>query len=475
MWLIKFILFFSCLESFGEVIIKGHIIGNNPIDISYKKPFTKFANRYISTPIEIDSSGSFSIKFKIAQEMSVEFSIGNKQLLLFVEPNDLIELTINNQFTSKDAFIYIVGNNAKAIYYYNFIYDRNRMDKFEGIQNVFTANLNIDANTLFGLLKIELQRQTCWLDSLHSKGGVSSKIKDHLNTEIYGLLAWEITNLCDQYLTAINKDSGKDKKRRAIKNLLFEFVNPLSPALKTCLSSASYYYSYFSSLNEVQQNSIDKELVIIESVPFFSIAPHDIQGFLWGTSIFNNMIIAPNATDYCLAFKKYERLFEDGPFVEYFKQSDVCFKKDIHKVATISSFDGDLFSLISQNFESKRIFIDLWATWCAPCKVEFSKLDSSFYSLMKIYNIELVYISLDKPDLKPRWERDVNSLNLSGHHFYAENKLQSSIKEIVFDNETIVIPRYLLVNEKGVIVSTDFLRPSNGLFADKIKEVFGIK
>lgn len=133
--------------------------------------------------------------------------------------------------------------------------------------------------------------------------------------------------------------------------------------------------------------------------------------------------------------------------------------------------DTDLFTFITLNFPRKRLFIDLWATWCMPCKMEFKYYDSSFYEFMKEHKIQTVFISIDKPDRREKWKTEIDAINLKGYHVFAGQKLQASIKEVIFNDQTTVIPRYVLVDENGKILSVDFNRPSDSYFKAAIDKL----
>ncbi len=111
-------------------------------------------------------------------------------------------------------------------------------------------------------------------------------------------------------------------------------------------------------------------------------------------------------------------------------------------------------------FKGKKLFIDIWATWCAPCKREMryaSKMDS----LAKLYDVSLIYMSVDDKDNTYKWETTINQLGLSGYHFLVNEKLEQDIRKIIFKNESISIPRYIFIDELGKIVTVDAPRPSS--------------
>jgi thiol-disulfide isomerase/thioredoxin len=169
----------------------------------------------------------------------------------------------------------------------------------------------------------------------------------------------------------------------------------------------------------------------------------------------------------------FNREFDDKIFVfnerEYEEQNRPKIKYESVKLETR---EPDLDSFIKANFSAKRVFIDLWATWCAPCKKEFKSYDSAFYALMDKQNISLVYLSIDKDSDKKKWESDIERLGLKGYHVRANKQMVENLQRLIFDNGSITIPRYILINEDGNILSKDFLRPSDDQFGKMIESSF---
>ncbi len=64
---------------------------------------------------------------------------------------------------------------------------------------------------------------------------------------------------------------------------------------------------------------------------------------------------------------------------------------------TLTAMDGKKVSLAS--YKGKVLFINLWATWCAPCRDEMPSMQK-LYEQMKGENFEMIAISIDKDGLK---------------------------------------------------------------------------
>lgn len=124
------------------------------------------------------------------------------------------------------------------------------------------------------------------------------------------------------------------------------------------------------------------------------------------------------------------------------------------------NFKGGKKSLSS--FKGKYVYIDVWATWCKPCIAQIPSLKI----LEKKYhnkNIEFLSISIDDErtagswdNALAKWKKMVKNKNLTGVQLYAG-------KDIAFMKEYQVtgIPRFILIDPKGNIVSANAPRPSD--------------
>ncbi len=116
------------------------------------------------------------------------------------------------------------------------------------------------------------------------------------------------------------------------------------------------------------------------------------------------------------------------------------------------------------DLKGKYVYLDIWATWCAPCKAEIPHLkvlEKEFHGK----NIEFVSISVDKPEAYETWVQMVKEEELGGVQLYADKNFDS---KFITEYGINSIPRFILLDPQGNIVDSDADRPSN----PKLKELF---
>ncbi|MCA1757379.1 MAG: TlpA family protein disulfide reductase [Bacteroidales bacterium] len=119
-------------------------------------------------------------------------------------------------------------------------------------------------------------------------------------------------------------------------------------------------------------------------------------------------------------------------------------------VFNLPDLEGNMVSL--KDFAGKYVYIDFWATWCGPCKIEIPVLGQ----LATDYadkNIEIISISVDRDkqawidmvtEDKPNWMQLHDGVNLNDEYLVK------------------FIPTFVLIDRNGKILDPRAPRPSSG-------------
>jgi len=109
------------------------------------------------------------------------------------------------------------------------------------------------------------------------------------------------------------------------------------------------------------------------------------------------------------------------------------------------------------DLKGKYIYIDVWATWCGPCRQEIPFLQR-VEEKYKGKNIAFVSISVDVAKDHDKWAKMVADKALGGIQLFADSDWKSEFIKAYGINS---IPRFILIDPKGNVVDADAKRPSD--------------
>jgi thiol-disulfide isomerase/thioredoxin len=114
--------------------------------------------------------------------------------------------------------------------------------------------------------------------------------------------------------------------------------------------------------------------------------------------------------------------------------------------------------LALSDFKGKVVYIDVWATWCGPCRKEFpamKELENQYHD-----NKDIVFIGVNVDISKDiqKWKNFLEKEQLAGIQIFAGDKANA---ELMKPYKISGIPRFILVGKDGKLVMADAPRPSS--------------
>ena len=142
--------------------------------------------------------------------------------------------------------------------------------------------------------------------------------------------------------------------------------------------------------------------------------------------------------------KKYEQVYES--FV-----GDTAFIGKTSYNFSLVDTSGKTVSM--KDFKGKVVFIDVWATWCGPCKEQFPHLKEIEEEYKDNKDIVFMGISIDKLKDQPKWLRFIRKEKLQGIQLLDDAKAFRE-KYGIYS-----IPRFLLIDKQGNWIEIRCPRP----------------
>ncbi|NLA24063.1 MAG: TlpA family protein disulfide reductase [Bacteroidales bacterium] len=188
-----------------------------------------------------------------------------------------------------------------------------------------------------------------------------------------------------------------------------------------------------------------------------------------------------------IEFLYYNKLFEflsyTGPdYVEdYLEEFNEMYSSEYHKTNIdylhskwqnlkkglpapdfiVKDIEGNEHSI--DEFLGKLVVIDVWASWCGPCLQE----NPYFEDLKKEFTNKLVvFISISVDDNSENWIAELEKSKMTEIQWFAQGWNNDLCKNYNIKS----IPRYIVIDQEGKIVSANAPRPSGDL-KDLIEEL----
>lgn len=167
------------------------------------------------------------------------------------------------------------------------------------------------------------------------------------------------------------------------------------------------------------------------------------------------------------AYKYYRSVVTDENFINQIAPKYESVAKFIKGAPALdiemSDISGNVFRL--SEFKGKALYIDFWASWCKPCCEEIPHLQKIVNELGCDRDIEVISISIDEDDRS--WKKRLEEENPTWKQYIATS---AGLKTISDEYQISSIPRFVLIDKNGNIITVNAPRPSD-LNVDSMKEL----
>ena len=121
--------------------------------------------------------------------------------------------------------------------------------------------------------------------------------------------------------------------------------------------------------------------------------------------------------------------------------------------------DGEkIVRKLIEPYQGKIIYVDIWGTWCAPCR---ENLKESWRVREALKDYDIVYLFLANRSSDEAWKSIISEYNLTGSncvHYNLPEHQQSAIERYIGVNG---YPTYKLIDKQGVIHPLDWQHTDN--------------
>ena len=344
---------------------------------------------------DLDENGSFAIDIAMDSATYISFKHGFETTAMYVKPGDKINLTINpEQF---DETIQYEGSVASSFLAQKYLIQE--AGDFYG--EPYYLSTEEEYQGLLDAFKAELVTS---LDQMDDSTFVQA----------------ELANIDEDIEFMVNRQKNMSKYTMDVRGYMMN------------QSNLSRDYNFYGRIDSLDQSAY--ALMLDEFVDTMKVLLQQVEDVEYVKSEAKKLDARRNSW----MERKTQR--DNMP-----QAGDVAID------FTYPDTTGQNYSLSS--FEGNLVYVDVWATWCGPCKAEIPSLQQ----LEADYHDQAItFLSVSVDTDEAAWRKMVQDKSLGGTQLWADGWSQITKDYAIFG-----IPRFMLFSADGKVISNDAPRPSS--------------
>ncbi|MFT3747309.1 MAG: TlpA disulfide reductase family protein [Agriterribacter sp.] len=353
------------------------------------------------------------------------------------------------------------------------------------------ANAKMPVDDLQKNILDVLQRQYTDITNLIASANIPESLQSILLSEVHYSNQCYLYDLAGYYMRAVN---NKDQEVFLRKVMEFEPVPDSNTLVSGTFANMSIEYlirySMINAAKDVRTDStaIARRMQQIFGMPFNEVsqqvekygeryilnwlyAKNNIPASVRDKILFNRIIESCDSKELSAGLMLMDTLQYYFPRSKYLPMAHAELnelqkikrmqlnnsKIIVHEEKKISSF-----SELTKLHKGKVIYVDIWGTWCGPCRIEMNYVPE----LKKRFadrDIVFIYIDMDKPSKQDLWKEMLHLFALEGEHYRLDNNEIAPLwKEIEKEGgHTNLYPTFVLFDKTGKMIKPNAKRPGD--------------
>jgi thiol-disulfide isomerase/thioredoxin len=442
---------FSCSKEKRDMKITIEAIA---IDTAYKQlrintfDLVSFKATLLDSVL-LDSTGYGKINIDIKKPTFAYYDFNTISGLLILEPGYKMEMALAGNTVIFD------GEGADGN---NFLTGIQRIQqKYESLGGLYYWEM---PNEIFEARIDSLEKETQnfanhYFDSVKVSPKLEEILKQSVNYHIVSLRQAKLTG--DYEMDSITFEQKKKQIHSKIKfdpNMVVLGLLDYGAVMNSYLE-LEVYKNLPQNVNVAEADSI-QPLLTNKAIKQLTLKPKDLE-LIMARNVEYWMSLIGTKPSVKIVYDDFKKIFPQSTYQPVLEKHFNKWQK-IEKGNTAPDFagitpKGDTVKL--SQLKGKKVYVDVWATWCGPCRQEFPYSIKLKEKLKNRDDIVFLYVSVDES--KTAWENFLQTKEApQGLHIW-------QAKPTILNDYLIAgIPRYILIDEAGKIVMADAPRPSAG-------------
>ena len=446
----------------GTTVITGKIENTNKVSSIVE--FTSLgAISEIHKTALVDSLGNFSISFEIYNNQTIMVSYKKGTVQLFMRPNDSLHVVFDNKLFENNNYptFSVSGSSVSANTTKNLMDYPNYRKEHHFIADCKGKSVK----EYLAELEIEIAKADSTLNLFCKNNKTTLEFRNWAKKDvIYGIASY-----------VANYDFFHIMNKTQYEGVLFDTkLFPIDDDSAIVSGSYILYLGNYAGNKFFWKDSI---IVKLNNNGRFAeaytrslneIAKHIKPGLSRDIISYHNLIWLFNKSfeDYVVVLKNIDT-YVQNPIIKsklqnktkQFNKNTLFFNLNTKEEKEIL---GDFLKILSSEYKDRIVYVDVWATWCGPCRSEF--VDA--FNLQNYYNEKnIAFVNLCIDSDMSEWKKIIIENNIKGDNYYFDETKSKLIRKKL---KVSGLPTYLIINKEGVIIDYKAPRPSTDKEIKKI-------
>ena len=411
---------------------------------------------------DLDSTGEAILEFKLDNPIFASIQVGERYAPFYLTPGDEIQVSMNANGNNSD--VKYSGDGSEIHSYLSKFHKIS--DKYENLDGIHPINLE---EKPFLARRDSLQKAyTELLNNLLAKTKISKETETVLRTKSQlSLIFFQQNWVIAHYGIGDGNADIPVQIKQAISDIPFDLVS---------LKANMYEYAtvlqfvlldkIYPSINDDIDNDKSDSLVTLFPITAdqkikYSNYPQPAKEILRGKNISYYLQMNGITPEFKTVYNEFKKDVKDTSLLsgiedQYRKWAKIERGQQAPDFTAISPADKEV-SLSS--LKGKVVYMDVWATWCGPCKEEFPDSKKLINDFKGNDQVAFLFFSIDQNIAD--WRTMVAGKTVP-NGIHVNQKQTGKAGELGEAYLISGIPRYVLIDKTGKIVQTNAVRPSSG-------------
>jgi thiol-disulfide isomerase/thioredoxin len=421
----------------------------------------------------LDSVGQYKTTISIEKPTLANIRIGQKYGELYLEPGYNLSLKVQGiAYTDPLQFS---GKGTSVNQFINEINATTEASKFangKGISNLSTTEFNHRIDSIRYLMKEGLAQQGDQNPAILSMLTAKHKVKLAAITQEY--LFYKLNSALNASRETIEQNGALPVIDAEVNNLMAKSM--LIDTVLMSLNSGDHYmlnnFLWHTQVNlpvtakVLQTKKFEQRSLLAQEYIIGKHTSPALEEFMLGFDLDYRISldgITPEIDSAMAVFKKRH------PNSSYHKKINANYTSWLALNPGNPAPDfvgitphGDSVSL--KSLRGNLVYVDVWATWCAPCREEIPYAKKLHEKLSHHKNLVFLNVSVDVD--REAWKKFLTTdKDWKGLHINVD---EQTYELLIREYKMFGVPQYFLIDEQGKILSTKAKRPSAGDMVENV-------